>query len=769
MKTPLELLLENQPPGVQRLLRPSPVVFKHGAAGTENPHQMRRWAEQQRYLARYLAALNPQITEDNFVQWHRLPDGRRVKITVQGGVERWWIEGQSETEGLQPQPQEIAFCLEHGLATSGGSIHVGSALASYASSIGTTLGESPDEWVGHIWGEASAGAIACALGAFLDFDGPPELESGAYASRATDVQQTDYWSGFTSWYRDPALHTGLLRALAQSWGPWRNVTELAVSTLDPGAWGVVRWVDDTGADPVVRYGLIQAHSSVGVRWWPLTLQANQAAALACYGAILADPDEYDALTLRLVESAYMLGLEIADGAAATTLVSAAAYSAVVDGTPLAFGWAWSPQKYGSGSESVTRALMVGISGGGDDPVQAEVYDLAVAPSGSALSATVTGRGKVTWDTTPDTPLWRSTATLLTPSLYCPYPPWGEGEDIGPTPIYGWINDAGGDEFVEQLPRTSQDIAASVTTSGDLACDGQRTTVRKSARSRTTYGYVVAGTNYACETQSLHDVTVETYLNEELYTQELASFGRPFCNAAAYSADASAQLEAAKAEVGYCSNGDTLGYYQSFGTKREAKFSYANDVINETQGVETYQWAGLIVTGPDSVVVVRGGRNDASQSRTKTRANQAKVAQTEGRYSTSVTCQSSSQLDCPGCQSGWYTTSWHALSAAVPRNNGDIVVGDWASAASEYDMLARVHHPGGSEGMTTANDAGDYGAWIGALSVLGAICQNYPQRKVVVTAGGSVVYVDSPWGVLGSTESTGGHTGASVLMRGIGAA
>jgi hypothetical protein len=103
IKTPLEILIEDQPPEIQRLLQPSPVVFKHGSAPTEPPQQMRRHSDQQRHLPPYMEALNPNLTERDYFRWYRLPDGRRALLIVQGGVERWWIE-EKRPEGSDDEP-----------------------------------------------------------------------------------------------------------------------------------------------------------------------------------------------------------------------------------------------------------------------------------------------------------------------------------------------------------------------------------------------------------------------------------------------------------------------------------------------------------------------------------------------------------------------------------------------------------------------------------------------------------------------------------------
>jgi hypothetical protein len=103
LKTPLELLLENQSPGIRRLFQPSPVRFKSPQAAIEPRQQLERWSQSQRHLPIGADQLyGPGKTEDFFVRRYFLPDGRMVVITQQGGVERWWVQapGQQQQEPL---------------------------------------------------------------------------------------------------------------------------------------------------------------------------------------------------------------------------------------------------------------------------------------------------------------------------------------------------------------------------------------------------------------------------------------------------------------------------------------------------------------------------------------------------------------------------------------------------------------------------------------------------------------------------------------------
>jgi hypothetical protein len=310
MKTPLELLLENQPPGVQRLLRPSPVVFKHGAAGTENPHQMRRYSERQHSLPDYMAALNPNVTEHDYFRWYTLPDGRRALLIVQGGVERWWIEPR-RGEQLVPVEDERQFAVYSGLwlaeeVSSGGKGVVypsNSLLAEFTS--GILSGAQP-----YPQGLIQTGQDACSGGTWPEF--PDAVPIGAYSPER--VKQTDAALFAIDPNRNPHYADGLLRWFQQARGLF--VPPPTGVTIEKT--GLCRVID--GGAGTVRYWAVNCGAS-GVTAHELTVDTDRAPLVHCYLAAMAAGSAGDvgSRQWRAIEAVVFLALEIADDAPTITL------------------------------------------------------------------------------------------------------------------------------------------------------------------------------------------------------------------------------------------------------------------------------------------------------------------------------------------------------------------------------------------------------------------------------------------------------------------
>jgi len=150
IKTPLQLLLERMPAPAQRLLQPSPVVFKSPAAAVEPRQQLARKAESQSQLPLWAPQLYNQKTEDFFIRHYILPDGRKAVVIVQNGIQRWFIEPLEESETTLIFTKVL---FEHGWwAESTAVIRLDTSLVGYYANQGTQ--EADTNWV-HLSGEVT--------------------------------------------------------------------------------------------------------------------------------------------------------------------------------------------------------------------------------------------------------------------------------------------------------------------------------------------------------------------------------------------------------------------------------------------------------------------------------------------------------------------------------------------------------------------------------------------------------------------------------------
>ncbi len=176
-----------------------------------------------------------------------------------------------------------------------------------------------------------------------------------YTSRATSDQINAWRSEIV---RESALYNGLLRLVAEGWGPHENFTKLQPGTwpdwrtaIDAGYRGIIRFRDD-GAS-TYRYFLIYLGPTIGCRAVELSIDAS----VAC----LVDELYHGPLTTSewlVTEEQVLRKLYLDTGAQDFELISQQDYDQTIIGFTLEHGWKFAPHRKGSPLENVAEANIV---------------------------------------------------------------------------------------------------------------------------------------------------------------------------------------------------------------------------------------------------------------------------------------------------------------------------------------------------------------------------------------------------------------------------
>jgi hypothetical protein len=354
--------------------------------------------------------------------------------------------------------------------------------------------------------------------------------------------------------------------------------------------------------------------------------------------------------------------------------------------------------------------------------------------------------------------------------------WAQGEELGPTPLYAWIDDPGEDLRVEQLPRASESVPAGSSVEGSLSCGGdEKTTTTWGLHTRLTYGFAVGNTDLLCEVKTSHARSV---IVRQLAFSSSSATTQPsnVCDAAGWSAAKSAAADAALASVGGCTwSGGEGTYTLSLDTEYLVDRYYVTGTITTFSAWLHYQWAGVCITGPDSVVCVRGEREGWSAKSDRVFAPTAGNAQPKKvRFRRRVKCQAIADSD--GSESGvlgpwgeWAETPEFDLTFGSFAENPPTEAAGSSGASARFAVEPYVVTGYGAVPMVAADDAGGYEDWLGAYTLVDAECESRPDRRVVVTAGGTVVYSEGARGIAGPVRDSGEYAAGSVAVRGSGVA